>query len=102
MNLPIKVSLNLKTVLKDKINKALNDQNEKKIIKEGLVKKMSNWFCYCTWKLILNISGKLEYFDPLNQSGVIFLCSNCRSILKDNNRFNLFTPDRTFVFLVLF
>ncbi len=112
MELPHKHKLKLNIFFKEnnnsrkKTNKGKEEKEnlevEVKIIKEGLVKKKSPWFYYNKRKIILYNSHKIEYIDPSNHCvrGVIFLSSECKSILIDNNRFDLITPNRTFIFKV--
>ncbi len=112
MELPHRNKLKLNIFFKEnnhsrkKTNKAKEEkenlEDEVKIIKEGLVRKKSPWFYYNTRKIILYNSHKIEYVDPSNHCvrGVIFLSSECKSILIDNDRFDLITPNRTFIFKV--
>ena len=63
------------------------------------MKKKSPWFHYNTRKLVL-FSNKIEYYDPVKnvKKGEIILSRNCTALMKDEYRFELFTPKRTFLF----
>lgn len=64
-----------------------------------VVKKKSPWFHYNTRRLIL-FSNKIEYYDPAKnvKKGEIMLNKNCTALIKDEFRFELFTPKRTYLF----
>jgi len=93
------------TIKSNKKEKCVYSESSKKgelqVVKEGVVKKKSPWFHYNTRKLILyNNTPKLEYLDMNKNTvkGVIYLTKECQAVSIDLNRFDLATPNRTFVF----
>lgn len=74
-----------------------------KVIKSPLyleiVCKKSPWFHYNIRKLVL-FSRKIEYSDPIKniKKGEITLDKNCIALVKDDYKFELFTPKRTYLF----
>jgi hypothetical protein len=66
------------------------------------VQKKSPWFHYNTRILKLYKSGKLDYINPntLLIRGTIFLDKYCKGILIDNNKFDLITKSRKYIFKV--
>ena len=69
----------------------------------GIVQKKSPWFHYNTRILKLFSTGKLEYYDPLTKhlKGTIILDKKCYPIFKENDKFDLVTKNRTFIFKVI-
>lgn len=89
----------------DKSNETTDSRKEEIIyernyyIQTEIVKKKSPWFHYNTRKLIL-FPNKIEYFDPVKniKKGEIILTKNCIALIKDDFKFELFTPKRTYLF----
>jgi serine/threonine protein kinase len=77
-----------------------NTQNGK-IIKSGLLKKKSPYFYYDLRKVILYDTPRIEYIDPDKSilKGTINLSKKCSAQLLKSNQFELVTPKRTFVFM---
>ena len=77
-----------------------NTQNGK-IIKSGLLKKKSPYFYYDLRKVILYNTPRLDYIDPDKSKlkGSINLTKECSAQLIKNNQFKLITPRRTFIFM---
>jgi len=88
---------------KKSMSRKMSDQKEDEpkdgIIFEEIVKKKSPWFHYNTRKLIL-YPNKIEYYDPHKnlKKGEILLNKNCIALMKDDHKFELFTPKRTYLF----
>jgi len=84
-------------ISKSKLLEKSNSLTE--IIFQEIVKKKSPWYHYNTRKLILYLN-RLEYLEPrLNiKKGEILLNKSCSARVKDENKFEVFTPKRTFLF----
>jgi len=75
------------------------EQNET-ILKSGLLKKQSQYFYYEKQKIILYDTPRIDYILPHKSiKGEINLTRECYAELIKSNKFKLYTPERTYIFM---
>ena len=84
---------------KNKFGENKNEQNET-ILKCGFLKKQSQYIYYEKQKIILYDTPRIDYILP-NKSikGKINLTRECYAELIKSNKFKLYTPERTYIFM---
>ena len=104
-NIPFKNSLQSKEMIEEKLR--LKSQiefvdNKVILLKAQLVEKKSPFLHYNTRILRLYNTPKLEYSDPETKEvkGIIYLDTFSKAIFIDSGKFELTTPQRSFVFKV--
>ena len=77
-----------------------DDENDKKILIEDMLKKKSPWFHYNMRYVKLYSNGIIEYFEPDKKTlkGTIEINEFCKVEVKNDYKFELYTDKRKFVF----
>jgi serine/threonine protein kinase len=77
-----------------------NNNNEDVVLLEQLIQKKSPWFHYNTRIIRFFSKGHIDYFEPkTNQlKGSIFINSDCHANLVEDNKFEIETLNRNFIF----
>ena len=85
---------------KCKHEESKNNTNET-ILKSGLLKKQSPYYYYDLRKIVLYDTPRIDYIEPEKSllKGRINLTKECAAVLVKSNKFKLYTPQRTFVFM---
>lgn len=97
--IPYKDSL----VVKEKVVNKSKILEKIKVIKTGLVEKKSPYFHYNSRILELDSTPKLNYIHPTKKiiKGSIYLSKDSKAVLIKNNKFEVKTNERDFVFISL-
>ncbi len=84
----------------EELEQQTNNQEVKKIVLSGLVKKMKYVVMYNTRQLILYSNKTLYYYNPKNSvlKGKIPLDKTCKAWVKDDSIFILSRPEREYTF----
>ena len=95
LNFLLKKNINYKNIYGEN----QKEQNET-ILKSGYLKKQSQYIYYEKQKIILYDTPRIDYILP-NKSikGKINLTRECYAELIKSNKFKLFTPERTYIFM---
>ena len=77
-----------------------NNNNEDVVLLEEKIEKKSPWFHYNTRILKFFSKGHIDYYEPKTKElkGSIFINSDCHANLVDDNKFEIETLNRTFLF----
>ena len=77
-----------------------NTSNEDVVLLEEKIQKKSPWFHYNTRIIKFFSKGHIDYFDPKTKQlkGSIFINSDCHANLVEDNKFEIETINRTFIF----
>ena len=103
-NLMIKNNYFMNSFSEKNINyKNINGENKKEqkenILKTGFLKKQSNYIYYEKQKIILYDTPRIDLILPHESKEKIDLTRECYAELIKSNKFKLYTPERTFIFM---